>query len=257
MPAITLAPNPVRGWERVLDLLWPPRCVSCGAWGAWLCQACVCTLGDPAPPLCPRCGWISPRGMLCAACRRGPSYLRGVRSVAPHRAPLRAAVHALKYDGMRVLVDPLSQVLAQFWEWQSSTGGAPQPDAVLPVPLHPTRVRYRGYNQSALLAEAFARRSGLRYRGGCLHRARRTRSQVGLSPHERWDNVWKAFAVQEPVAGARLLLVDDVMTTGATLEACAYALLEAGADEVWALTLTRASRRGVPAPPRAPVTGHP
>jgi len=206
------------------------------------------TLTDPAPPLCPRCGWSSPGGTLCAACRRGPSYLRALYSVAPHRAPLRPAVHALKYEAMRVLVDPLGQVLAQFWQQSPAAHGGLTVDAVVPVPLHASRVRYRGYNQSALLAAAFSRRMGYAYWEDALARSRKTRSQVGLSPAERWANVWQAFSVRASVGGAHLLLVDDVMTTGATLEACACALLEAGAAEVRGLTLTRASRRRGTAP---------
>ena len=252
----TVENRTARGLGRLLDLLWPPRCVACGSWGTWLCAVCVGTLSGPAAPFCPRCGWGSTNGAFCAACRRGPSYLRGLRSVAPHRTPLRDAIHALKYGGMRVLVEPLSQILTQLWVHQATSGRVPSVDAVLPVPLHPSRVRYRGYNQSALLARAFAQRTGLLYHEDWVVRSRRTRSQVGLGPRERWDNVWQAFTVTaQEVSGAHLLLVDDVMTTGATLEACAYSLLEAGAAEVWALTLTRASRRRVTLPPRsAPVS---
>lgn len=252
VPAYVLADRPGRGAERLLDLLWPPRCVACGAWGAWLCAACVAALDSPRPPLCRRCGWPSPGATLCAACRRGPSYVLGIRSVAPYLPPLREAIHALKYDGMRVLVDPLSQLLAQLWEREVASRRVPRIDAVLPVPLHPTRVRYRGYNQSALLAAAFARLLRLPYHEDWVVRSRRTRSQVGLSPGERWSNVWQAFTAQGPLSGTRLLLVDDVMTTGATLEACAYTLREAGAAEVWALTVARASRRRATLPPGTP-----
>lgn len=247
MGLYTVTQEPARGLDRVLDLLFPPRCVACGAWGEWLCAACVATLGAPPPPLCPRCAGPSRSGGLCAPCRRTPRYLTGLRSVAVHRTPLREAVHALKYNGMHVLVEPLAEILHQHWARQGVAV-----DAVLPVPLHPSRVRYRGYNQSALLGAAFARRAGLEYHGDWVVRVRRTRSQVGLTPRERWENVWRAFAVTSPgVAGARILLIDDVMTTGATLEACAHALRGAGAAEVWALTLTRASRsRG--RPPAAP-----
>jgi ComF family protein len=247
MGLYTVTQEPARGLDRLLDLLFPPRCVACGAWGEWLCAACVATLGEPPAPRCPRCAGPSRTGGLCGACRRGPRYLTGLRSVAAHRTPLREAVHGVKYSGMHVLVAPLADILHQYWAREGVAV-----DAVLPVPLHPSRVRYRGYNQSALLGAAFARRAGLAYHEDWVVRARRTRSQVGLTPRERWENVWRAFAVTSPsVGGARILLVDDVMTTGATLEACAHALRGAGAAEVWALTLTRASRsRG--RPPGAP-----
>lgn len=232
--------------SRVLDLVYPPRCVACGAWGAWLCDACVASIPALEPPLCPRCGTPVAAGSGCAACRRGPPHADGLRSAAAHARPLREAVHALKYGGLRALAGPLAQILAQCWgAWARERRGAPAASDVLPVPLHAARVRRRGYNQSALLARALAERAGLAYREGWLTRVRDTPPQVGLSPLERWENVGGAFVCPRPAAvrGAEVLLVDDVMTTGATLEACARALREAGAARVWALTLTRAPGR--------------
>jgi ComF family protein len=159
-----------------------------------------------------------------------------MRSVAPHTLALRHAVHALKYEGLRVLSEPLGTLLAACWQAQGITV-----DLVLPVPLSRARERERGYNQSALLARAMAGQLALPCPGRLLVRQRNTRSQVGLSAQERWDNVWGAFACHSAeLGGQRVLLVDDVLTTGATLQACAAALRQAGASEVWALTLTRA-----------------
>jgi len=138
---------------------------------------------------------------------------------------------------MRVLVDPLGQVLAQFWQQSPAAHGGLTVDAVVPVPLHASRVRYRGYNQSALLAAAFSRRMGYAYWEDALARSRKTRSQVGLSPAERWANVWQAFSVRASVGGAHLLLVDDVMTTGSTLVEASRVLHAAGAGRVQALVL--------------------
>lgn len=217
--------DPRRWLSALLDLLYPPRCVVCDGAGAWLCDQCLAS---------------APLFEGQDACR--PWHTSGdqegglVCSVGPHVSPLRRAVHALKYEGARVLSAPLGDLLASAWRDR-----AIPVDLVIPVPLHRQRLRQRGYNQSLLLARELARRLELPLSHGSLIRARNTPSQVGLSRQERWDNVRGAFRTisQEP-GGARVLLVDDVMTTGATLRACSLALKKGGAKEVVCLTLTRA-----------------
>ena len=220
----------------LLDLLYPPHCVACGRGGAWLCASCIAKAPVLGPCLCRHCGRPMAKEGLCADCWRGQSLLAGVRSVAPHLLPFQEAVHALKYEGLRVLAEPLGEVMAGYWRQQ------PLPvSVVVPVPLHKARLRQRGYNQSLLLARAFARRVGLQVQEDSLVRERNTRSQVGLSADERWANVAEAFRCPaSTLSRESVLLIDDVLTTGATLETCAAALLQAGAKEVWALTLTRA-----------------
>jgi len=161
---------------------------------------------------------------------------------------MREAVHALKYGGVRVLAEPLAEMMAATW----SLGPLPV-TAIVPVPLHPHRVRQRGYNQAVLLARALAPRLDLPAQQDWLVRTRDTRSQVGLTRSERWANVDGAFRcpAAAAVVGQRVLLVDDVFTSGATLRAAAQALRAAGADTVWALTLTRA-RVGADVPPAEP-----
>jgi ComF family protein len=222
--------------QALLDLLFPPRCVACGQAGAWLCSACLARVPTLRPPLCAHCGLSQARIGLCSKCQDTSSYLETIRSVAPHLWPLRPAVHALKYEGLRAVAAPLAELLAQCWLAEGSPA-----DVIVPVPLHPRRVRQRGYNQSALLAQALGLRLGVPVRCQVLARQRDTRSQVGLSAWERRDNVWGAFVCGDNgLSGMRILLVDDVFTTGATLEACAHALRAAGAARVHALTLTRA-----------------
>lgn len=212
--------------DALLDLLYPPHCVACGRGGAWLCDACL----DTAPLFqgqTARHTWSDEHGG-----RGGVVY-----SVGPHVPPLREAVHALKYEGARVLSEPLGELMAATWR-----GRTIPVDLIIPVPLHTRRLRQRGYNQSLLLARELAQHLDIPLCHESLVRARHTRAQVGLSRRERWDNVRGAFrTVSREPAGARVLLVDDVMTTGATLKACSLALREGGAKEVVCLTLTRAA----------------
>jgi ComF family protein len=222
----------------LLDLIYPPHCVACGAMGAWLCSRCLATAPRLDPPLCAHCGrplGSEPGGTLCIHCSQESSALDCIRSWGPHAPPLREAVHALKYEGLRALADPLAALLAECYLAQGLVA-----DVLAPVPLHPARVRQRGYNQSLLLAAALSRRLALPLWQG-LTRERNTRSQVGLSREARRENVAGAFrCATDGLPGQRVLLIDDVLTTGATLESCAVALRAAGARSVSALTLTRA-----------------
>jgi len=221
--------------EPFLDLLFPPHCVACGALGSWFCSACLDQVEIQHPPVCIRCGRPLAGSQLCGRCQRRPPPLDGLRSVAPHRTPLRQAVHALKYEGVRVLATPLGALMADYAAELALTA-----DILVPVPLHRARQRQRGYNQSRLLAHEMA--AVLEWPvADALTRLRDTPAQVGLSRAERLDNVRGVFCVTDAaVAGRRILLIDDVCTTGATLGACAEALRRAGARSVWALTLARA-----------------
>ncbi|SRR5579871_716372 len=210
----------------LLDLLFPPRCVGCGRGGHWFCPACVAaTLPAPA--------WDA-----------GLEPLAGLWVTGLYEDPLRVAIHALKYEGKRQLAAPLGRLLAATCQQRMQGRARLRFDAVVPVPLHPKRQAERGYNQSALLARGLAREIGLPLREDILIRSRHTPQQVGLDNARRRANVAGAFACPShhpALAGAALLLVDDVCTTGATLAACAETLCIAGAREVWGLTLARPS----------------
>jgi ComF family protein len=208
---------------QALDLLFPPRCVGCGRGGHWFCPACVAaTL--PAP-----------------TGGAGLEPLAGLWVTGVYEDPLRVAIHALKYEGKRQLAAPLGRLLAATYQ-QQMQGSARRFDFLVPVPLHPRRQAERGYNQSALLARGLAREVGLPLREDVLIRSRHTPQQVGLNQSQRRENVAGAFVCppgHPALAGAALLLVDDVCTTGATLAACAETLRAAGASVVWGLTLAR------------------
>ncbi len=222
------------------DWLFPPRCVGCGKVGARFCAQCMAAAPRLNPPLCVRCGQeLDPPAAdgLCPRCRRRPPAFFAARAWAHMEGSVQRAVHRLKYRRDLGLGEALARPLLALAE---ETGWAIE--SVLPVPLSPSRRRQRGYNQAALLAYPVALGLGVPYLGKALIRARETRSQVGLSVAERWANVAGAFHTVQPeaIAGKTLLLIDDVMTTGATLDAAAQALLAAGARQVFALTVARA-----------------
>ena len=218
-----------------LDLLFPPRCAGCRRRGAWFCERCRREVVEIVPPFCERCGQGIAGGRLCATCRQHPLQIDGLRAVAYLEGGLRQAIHAFKYNGVRALAQPLGDILAGGF-----TRHALQADLIAPVPLHTARHNQRGFNQSLLLAQRLATHAGMPVDGGDLQRVRDTRSQVGLNAHDRHDNVQNAFAWQgASLRGRRVLLIDDVCTTGATMEACAAALRSAGAASVWGLALAR------------------
>lgn len=234
---IRVPQSQVSDWlRRALDLLLPPRCVACSQVGSWFCAACQATAELISQPFCPSCGRPLAVERLCYQCRTSPTRLDGVRSVAIHDGALRQALHHLKYRRRRELANTLGQMLFAYWQ------AAPLPtDLVIPVPLHPSRQRERGYNQAGLLARVLAQRARLVLSETGLIRTRATAPQVGLGARERKINVQDAFAwTGDGLEGVSVLLIDDVCTSGATLEACTLALRQAGVGSVWALTLARA-----------------
>ncbi len=237
--------------DAILDLLFPPRCVACHRLGAWLCTACLNEIEAIRLPVCPRCGWpvgevlspglAAPQGEMpvCDRCQQTPFQLDGLRACAFHSGPLREAIHQLKYEDVRSLAAPLGKLMGDRWQELGPPGY--DMDAIVPVPLHASRQRERGYNQAALLARvlgAYLRRPVVE---NALIRVRATAPQVGLSADERRVNVRDAFrCVGEGLRGKQVLLVDDVCTTGSTLEAACSALKDGGVSSVWAYTLARA-----------------
>jgi len=230
----------VRLGNSLINLFFPPRCVGCARAGFDFCPHCAQAVLPVADPVCAHCGRPQPHPTgLCRSCRSGEQdAISLVRIATLYREPLRSAIHALKYSGQPELAEPLARYCIAVAQQPPWTEILPQIDGVIPVPLHAQRMAERGYNQSALLAAAFAREMGLPMTENWLRRARQTQSQVGLSAVERQQNVADAFHADSAVAGKRLLLMDDVFTTGATLTACAQALRLAGAAAVYGLVLS-------------------
>ncbi len=219
-----------------LDWLFPPRCGGCGKNGSRWCSECQQATRRVLPPVCSRCGQPQAREGLCPKCRRSAPHFQALRSWGLFEGPLRNALHRLKYRRDIALGEALARHLIEMLE-----GLAWEIDMVVPVPLGLARQAERGYNQAALLAKPLALGCNLDYNPGSLLKIRNTPSQVGLSFDQRWANVAGSFeAIPNQVAGKNLLVVDDVATSGATLNACAVALLAAGASQVYALTLARA-----------------
>lgn len=225
-------------------MLFPPRCAGCQRVGAWLCSQCRARVEFIRPPVCVRCGRSIAEAVLgpvsstqlCPVCQSTPLQIDGIRSLAYFEGPLRKTIHHFKYNNLPGLATPLGEILSQGWQVTRPPG-----EFIVPVPLHPNRLRERGYNQAALLARQLGERCGLPVLEGALLRVRETAPQINLNAQERQQNVRGAFRCGHyDLKGKQVLLIDDVCTTGATLEACSLALYRGQARSVWAFTLARA-----------------
>ncbi len=217
-----------RSGTLLVDLALPAACAACGVEGAPLCPACrpAANARMALPP-------GSPLGLSAGP----PDPLVQLEWCAPYAGVMRLALHALKYAGEQRLTAPLGAALAARWSRAGALG-----DLMVPVPVHAARRRERGYDQAELLARTAARHLGLPM-VPALERVRATTPQYRLDRRHRALNVADAFAVKDPhapaIAGRTVVLVDDVVTTGATLSACAWALLAAGAVAVAAVTVAK------------------
>ena len=217
-----------------LDLLFPQWCVGCGREGEFLCYSCRRSLPRIMPPICPQCGRPQPGSILCPGCVSWKAEIEGVRSPFRFDGVIREAVHQLKYRNLRALVVPLVELLQNYVSSNSIPG-----EVLVPVPLHKRKLRERGYNQSQLLARELGKLINLPVVDDCLIRQAHTPFQARASTiDERRINVANAFVCHDHrLRGKQVLLMDDVATSGATLDACASALKAVGASSVWGLVL--------------------
>ncbi len=218
----------------LLDTLYPLECVRCGRSGKAICEACADDLPELAPPFCQICA--TPGDFArCQRCAESVRQFDGIRAPFHYAGAVRQAILALKYGGIKAAAGQLGDLMAGYLNANPLPG-----DVLTAVPMHSRRRRERGYNQAELLAVGVARVGNLRYDAGLLTRTRQVEPQAGLdSADRRAVNVADSVAVcpGNDLKGAAVILVDDVATTGSTLETCATALKGAGAASVWCLTL--------------------
>ena len=221
---------------KALELLFPQHCVGCGKEGSLVCRSCLKLLSDITPPICPRCGRPQADAIPCSSCVSWQAKIDGIRSPFRFDGVMRQAIHQLKYHNLRALAVPLAKLLHDYLM------NNPVPAEILvPVPIHRKRLRERGYNQSSLLARELGKLSNLSVMDDCLMRQRHTPTQVRTkSIDERRNNVTNAFACRDNrLQNKQVLLIDDVATSGTTLDACATAIKASGATSVWGLVMAR------------------
>lgn len=219
---------------RLLDLLFPARCVNCKQAPGALCTKCLSTILPISPPLCERCGRaLISSNAVCPDCRVHPLTITQIRAATWHEGAARKAIHALKYGKRRDTAAPLAKLIASQLSASKYTF-----DIITSVPLHPSRQAERGYNQAELLAQETARRMHVPF-ARLLERTRATTDQIGLDGLARRTNVHGAFRVTMRIENNSIVLVDDVCTTGATLDACAQVLFQSGARAVYGAAVAR------------------
>jgi ComF family protein len=233
--------------RNIASLIYPMQCAVCrkalpSGSRTGVCAFCMAAMKRNPAPYCDICGHSMHNGghHLCVDCFKKKPAFAISRSAFIYDGAAKELVHLFKYRNRRSLASLLGGLMADFAEYDGSFSG--HSEVVTCVPLHPGRLRGRDYNQSELLAGPIAERFSLDFKT-CLKKTRRTRNQNELERQDRLDNLKGAFAIEhgaaDSVGGRRILLVDDVMTTGATLDECSRTLLDAGAAEVRCLTFAR------------------
>ena len=243
-------------FDSLVSVLFPATCVVCqnpveSLGCGVVCRPCWQRVARLDGILCDRCGYAFasrnlPAGkVLCAACRRGYFHFDFARSCARLEDPLQAIIHQFKYGSHTSLARPLARLLHALWVqvYQDRV-----PDMIVPVPLHRARQRERGFNQAWLLARHLSRWTRVPLMDRVLVRFRSTPAQAGLSRKQRRRNIQGAFRVADrsAIRDRAVLLVDDVFTTGATLNECARMLRKQGADRVDVLTIARVVAWSIP-----------
>ncbi len=239
-------------WEQIGRWFFPSRCGVCHAFcdGA-ICARCQDQWVPLTPPYCRWCGkpfdQQARTSPLCGLCLQGRFRFDGARSAVRYEGVGREAVHALKFHRKPRLAQPMGEWMAVVLQRarEGDDGLLPEgwltPDWLIPVPLHPATYRRRGYNQATLLAQTVSERTGIPVLDDLVVQVRRTKPQATLGERERWENVKGAFEVTTPEAikGRVVVVVDDVMTTGATVNEIARLLKRDGARLVYCLTFAR------------------
>jgi len=222
---------------RIGQSLLAQDCLLCQAasGGQLLCEACARELPS-ATPACPRCALAGARDVECGACIADPPHYDASCAAFVYAYPVDALVQALKYGGQLALAGLFAR------ELHRRIGGARRVDLIVPLPLHPLRLAERGFNQAAEIAKVLARLCGIAMDAQLVRRVRNTAPQTALPWRERATNMRQAFACADDLAGLNIAVVDDVMTTGATLDEFARTLKESGAARVENWVVARTAR---------------
>ena len=232
------APFSCSGWQQQLwDILFPPRCLSCRKTGRWICENCRQNIGLIVSPICYKCQRLSEGFKVCDHCRHN-LFVRRLIVCGYWQNPLKQLIYGMKYYKVRPLAEELGQILTA-----AARNFCDQDMVIVPVPLHRARLWDRGFNQAEILAKVVACQLGCQIVAP-LRRKRFTKPQFNLTRSARQANVADAFAVNPrelpKIIHRIVVLVDDIVTTGATLNACAKVLKQNGAREVWGLVLAKA-----------------
>ena len=224
-------------------MLFPETCPICHETSsdhttAPICTGCWDSIQPYEGPKCGKCGLPldSDSSITCGECIKDEPAYKSVRTFGLYKGPLRKAINLFKYHNMKRLSKPLSAMILRI--------EIPQVDAVIPIPLYKDRLRQREFNQSALLAKYTAKSTGTSLLVDCLVKVKDTMPQVGLSSRERRRNIRNAFGVEkkELIKGKVILLMDDVITTGATVRECSKVLKKAGAVNIYVMALAQGTR---------------
>lgn len=236
--------------QSFLDFIFPKTCVSCGKIGSYICKKCFLKIEFVDVPICPICQRQAIAGKTHPGCKKRLG-LNGLVVACRYKGPIRAAIQKVKYrfvsDIHKILVDLICDSLWKF--------DLPKNIVLVPVPLHPKRENWRGFNQADLLARNLAERFGEKYRDDLLFRSVETKTQVGLTKEQRKENIKGVFRVNQAIIqnrkpfdcaqgkiiswldGKNIILVDDVFTTGATMNEACKVLKQEGAGQVWAMAV--------------------
>ena len=217
-----------------LDLFFPAWCVGCGREGKYICDLCCEKLPLISPPICVICGRPLTDKNTCPGCVEEPVVVDGIRAPFLFHGVIRKAVHELKYRNLKAIAPSLAGFLHDYLLENPIPG-----NVLVPVPIHRKRQRERGYNQSSLIVRELSRNNGMPVIEDCLVRSINTPPQVRTtSASERRKNIADAFACNnDKLKNRQVILIDDVSTSGATLNTCAAVLKTAGAASVWGLTI--------------------
>ena len=242
-------------WHKIckflLDVLFPIECIGCGKEDVWLCQQCFTAIKLKEIDSCPVCKKISNFGRTDEWCREQTSLDGMIVAASFNDKLLQDVIHKYKYNFIKELATPLSEILINKIikldnkedkpNWASLLFSSDL--ILLPIPLHKKRLRWRDFNQAEMLSKKLAANFHLNHQPHILKRKRYTAAQIELKREQRLDNIKNAFQVtkewQDKLKNGKILLVDDVTTTGATLNECARTLKERGVREVWGLVLAR------------------